>query len=104
MIYIRNADKFDPANAIEIGMITSPNGWSGLWDGISYNALKTGGFIEQTHRRKKYFIHPQQLRRKVTPNLLNWSRLNVKSILFVQVRSYTIFSTVNDTVIRRLCG
>jgi hypothetical protein len=56
MIYIRNADKFDPANAIEIGMITSPNGWSGLWDGISYNALKTGGFIEQTQKSNHFAI------------------------------------------------
>ena len=31
MIYIRNADKFDPANAIEIGMVTSPNEWSADW-------------------------------------------------------------------------
>ena len=28
MIYIRNADRFDPANAVHIGMITSPNNWS----------------------------------------------------------------------------
>ena len=56
MIYIKNADRFDPANGDNIGMITSPKSWSADWDGVSYKALSNGGFIAQSQTENHFVI------------------------------------------------
>ena len=65
MIYIRNADKFDPSRALNIGMITSPNTWwgdkphtdsDGTEYAISFKALASGGFIEQSQNVNHFVI------------------------------------------------